>query len=68
METFQFDNLALVALLPMPVTTWGSCSKREASWFHRSMLALHALKDDGTLDTLIAEWLPVPEDLRELGR
>jgi hypothetical protein len=28
---------------------------------------LHSLKDDGTLDGLVAEWLPVPEDLREIG-
>jgi ABC-type amino acid transport substrate-binding protein len=30
--------------------------------------ALQSLEDDGTLDALVAEWLPVPEDLRELGR
>jgi ABC-type amino acid transport substrate-binding protein len=29
--------------------------------------ALHSLKDDGTLDGLVNEWLPVPEDLREIG-
>jgi ABC-type amino acid transport substrate-binding protein len=30
--------------------------------------ALQSLEDDGTLDALMAEWLPVPEELRELGR
>ena len=31
-------------------------------------LALQSLKDDGTLDALIAEWLPIPEELREISR
>jgi len=26
-------------------------------------LALQSLKEDGTLDARIAEWLPIPEDL-----
>jgi len=31
-------------------------------------LALQSLKDDGTLDALIAEWLPVPADLPEITK
>ena len=30
--------------------------------------ALQSRKDDGTLDALIAEWLPIPPDLREISR
>ena len=68
METFQFDNLALVALLPDAGHDLGIVFEKGSELVSPVNAALHALKDDGTLDTLIAEWLPVPEDLRELGR
>ena len=30
-------------------------------------LALQSLKDDGTLDALISEWLPIPAELTEIA-
>ena len=68
METFQFDNLALVALLPDAGHDMGIVLEKGSGLVSAVNAALQSLKDDGTLDALIAEWLPVPEDLRELGR
>jgi polar amino acid transport system substrate-binding protein len=68
MENFQFDNLALVALLPDAGHDMGIVLEKGSALVSPVNAALQSLKDDGTLDTLIAEWLPVPEDLRELGR
>jgi polar amino acid transport system substrate-binding protein len=67
METFQFDNLALVALLPDSGHDMGMVFEKGSALVPFVNQALHSLKDDGTLDGLVNEWLPVPEDLREIG-
>lgn len=67
METFQFDNLALVALLPDSGHDMGMVFEKGSTLVPFVNQALKSLQDDGTLDGLIAEWLPVPEDLREIG-
>src|SRR5215218_3034445 len=64
----QFDNLALVALLPDAGHDMGIVLEKGSGLGSPVNGALQSLKDDGTLDALVAEWLPVPEDLRELGR
>ncbi len=64
----QFDNLALVALLPDAGHDMGIVLEKGSELVMPVNAALQSLKDDGTLDALIAQWLPVPEDLRELGR
>jgi polar amino acid transport system substrate-binding protein len=68
METFQFENLALVALLPDAGHDMGMVLEKGSDLVSPVNAALQSLEDDGTLDALVAEWLPVPEDLRELGR
>ncbi|HET9660686.1 MAG TPA: transporter substrate-binding domain-containing protein, partial [Thermomicrobiales bacterium] len=67
METFQFDNLTLVALLPDSGHDMGMVFEKDSALVPFVNQALQSLKDDGTLDGLITEWLPMPEDLREIG-
>jgi polar amino acid transport system substrate-binding protein len=67
METFQFDNLALVALLPESGHDMGMVFEKGSALVPFVNQALRSLKDDGTLDGFITEWLPVPEDLREIA-
>ena len=67
METFQFDNLALVALLPDSGHDMGMVFEKGSALVPFVNQALQSFKEEGTLDALIAHWLPVPEDLREIG-
>jgi polar amino acid transport system substrate-binding protein len=66
--TFQFDNLGIVGLLPDGATEMGMVFEKGSEMVPYINLALQSLKDDGTLDALIAEWLPIPPDLREISR
>ncbi len=66
--TFQFDNLGIVGLLPDGATEMGMVFEKGSEMVPYINLALQSLKDDGTLDALIAEWLPIPQDLREISR
>ncbi|MCA9858350.1 MAG: amino acid ABC transporter substrate-binding protein [Thermomicrobiales bacterium] len=66
--TFQFDNLGIVGLLPDGETNMGMVFEQGSELVPYVNLALQSLKDDGTLDALIAEWLPIPEELREISR
>ncbi len=66
--TFQFDNLGIVGLLPDGATEMGMVFEKGSEMVPYVNMALQSLKDDGTLDALIAEWLPIPQDLREISR
>ncbi len=66
--TFQFDNLGIVGLLPDGETQMGMVFEKGSELVPYINLALQSLKDDGTLDALIAEWLPIPAELREISR
>ena len=65
---FQFDNLGIVGLLPDGETEMGMVFEKGSELVPFINLALQSLKDDGTLDALIAEWLPVPAELPEISR
>ncbi len=65
--TVQFDNLALVALLPDAGHDMGIVFEKGSGLVAPVNQALQSLKEDGTLDALVAQWLPVPEDLPEMG-
>ncbi len=66
--TYQFDNLGLVALVPDGGTDLGMVFEKGSELVPYVNEALQSLKDDGTLDALIAEWLPIPEELREISK
>jgi polar amino acid transport system substrate-binding protein len=66
--TFQFDNLGIVGILPDGETSMGMVFEKGSELVPYVNLALQSLKDDGTLDALIAEWLPIPAELREISR
>jgi polar amino acid transport system substrate-binding protein len=55
-------------VLPDGETDMGMVFEKGSELVPYVNLALQSLKDDGTLDALIAEWLPVPEDLPEISR
>ncbi|HET9660415.1 MAG TPA: transporter substrate-binding domain-containing protein [Thermomicrobiales bacterium] len=63
----QFPELGMVGVLPGGETDMGMVFEKGSELVPYVNLALQSLKDDGTLDALIAEWLPVPEDLPEIA-
>lgn len=59
----QFPQLGMVGVLPGGEGDMGMVFEKGSELVPYVNLALQSLKDDGTLDALIAEWLPVPADL-----
>jgi polar amino acid transport system substrate-binding protein len=64
----QFPELGMVGILPDGETDMGMVFEKGSELVPFVNRALQSLKDDGTLDALIAEWLPIPEDLPEISR
>jgi polar amino acid transport system substrate-binding protein len=63
----QFPQLGMVGVLPGGEGDMGMVFEKGSELVPYVNLALQSLKDDGTLDALIAEWLPVPEDLTQIA-
>lgn len=58
----QFPQLGMVGVLPGGETDLGMVFEKGSALVPYVNKALQSLKDDGTLDALINEWLPVPAD------
>ncbi len=54
-------------MLPDGETDMGMVFEKGSELVPYINMALQSLKDDGTLDALIAEWLPIPADLPEIS-
>ncbi len=63
----QFPELGMVGVLPGGETDMGMVFEKGSEMVPYVNKALQSLKDDGTLDALITEWLPVPEDLPQIA-
>lgn len=64
----QFPELGMVGVLPDGGQDLGMVFEKGSPLVPFVNKALQSLKDDGTLDALIAEWLPVPADLPEITK
>lgn len=63
----QFPQLGMVGVLPGGETDLGMVFEKGSALVPFVNKALQSLKDDGTLDALINEWLPVPADLSQIA-
>lgn len=63
----QFPQLGMVGVLPGGETDLGMVFEKGSALVPYVNKALQSLKDDGTLDALINEWLPVPADLSQIA-
>lgn len=66
--TDQFPELGMVGVLPDGGQDLGLVFEKGGTLVPFVNLALQSLKDDGTLEALVNEWLPIPEDLPEISR
>lgn len=66
--TDQFPELGMVGVLPGADQGLGLVFEKGSLLVPFVNMALQSLKDDGTLDALITEWLPIPADLPEIAR
>ena len=64
----QFPELGIVGLLPDGGEQFGLVFEKGSELVPFVNSALDSIKNDGTLDALIAEWLRAPDDLREIDR
>ena len=65
--TDQFPELGMVGVLPGADQGLGLVFEKGSPLVPFVNMALQSLKDDGTLDALVAEWLPIPDDLSEIA-
>lgn len=63
----QFPELGIVGILPGPGTELGMVFEKDSPLVPYVNAALANLREDGTLEALVEEWLPAPPDYPQIA-